>query len=272
MHLLSQSLELRQFAKQRNLLGQILQILNQYMIQIHDSTASSEQLLQFDEQLSSMLDLQSVPNINQIVIESYNKEHSDLDYEVLGQKTKKQNFNLNLKDFSAQYHTGDGILESGAISGQPQQYSNLDTAGTGIRNMMYRGGGPSTQSRRLTQIGQHDALVSSNLRSQEGRKKYDSQSPVVRKTGEGSDNSRNQLTHPDNSHIESQEASSRRPIVGTQEQSPAIFMQHQNQANSSGIKRKINQTAIQEMNLRQNIHKINQINKLSFVRAASEPP
>ena len=68
LHLLSQSLELRQFAKQSNLLGQILQILNQYMIQIHDSPASSDQLLQFDEQLSSMLDLQSVPNINQIVI------------------------------------------------------------------------------------------------------------------------------------------------------------------------------------------------------------
>jgi hypothetical protein len=49
-------------------------------------------------------------------------------------------------------------------------------------------------------------------------------------------------------------------------------MHNQNKANSSGIKKKINQTAIQEMNLRQNIHKINQINKLSFVRAASEPP
>ena len=87
------------------------------MIQIHEPAPSSEQLLQFDERLTSMLDLQSVPNINQIVIESHNKEHSDIDYEVLGQKTKKQNFNLNLKDFSAQYHTGDGVLESGAISG-----------------------------------------------------------------------------------------------------------------------------------------------------------
>ncbi len=84
LHLLSQSLELRQFAKQHNLLGQILQVLNQYMIQIHEPAASSEQLLQFDERLSSMLDLQSVPNINQIVIESHNKEHSDVDYEALG--------------------------------------------------------------------------------------------------------------------------------------------------------------------------------------------
>ena len=34
-----------------------------------------------------------------------------------------------------------------------------------------------------------------------------------------------------------------------------------------------NQTNVQQMNIRQNIHKMNQFNKLSpFVRAASEPP
>ena len=87
--LLSQSAELRQVAKQSNLLGQLLRIMNQYMIQIHETQNSSDLVLQLDDQNLLLFDLHSVPNINQIVIESYNKDNSDIDYEMLGQKAKK---------------------------------------------------------------------------------------------------------------------------------------------------------------------------------------
>ena len=67
----------------------MLRIMNQYMIQIHETQNNSDLILQLDDQSPLLFDLHSVPNINQIVIESYNKDHSDIDYEMLGQKTKK---------------------------------------------------------------------------------------------------------------------------------------------------------------------------------------
>ena len=88
-HLLNQSAELRQVAKQSNLLGQLLHIMNQYMIKIHEAKNNSDLILQLDDQNPILFDLHSVPNINQIVIESYNKDNSDIDYEMLGQKAKK---------------------------------------------------------------------------------------------------------------------------------------------------------------------------------------
>jgi hypothetical protein len=68
------------------------------------------------------------------------------------------------------------------------------------------------------------------------------------------------------SHVGSQDSAGR-PL----DNSPSpLFIDVNGQA-QSGI-RQISQTAIHDMNLNQNIHKMTQINKMSFVRAASEPP
>lgn len=162
---------------------------------------------------------------------------------------------MNLKFQNNANYSNESALESGGISGQPQQYSNLDTAGTGIRQTFYRGNaGPSTQSRRLTQ--QDAILISSNVKN-DARKKYESQSPIGRnmKNGEGSSNSRFQPVG-EHSHLGSQEDSQRVPLMRTN-QSPLVFND-----GIHGIKRKITPEQMEEMHMRHNIHKINQINKL----------
>lgn len=163
---------------------------------------------------------------------------------------------MNLKDFQ-NFNPADAALESGCVSGNLQQYSNPDTAGTGIRQALYRGGGPNTQTRRLTQ--QDAALLSSNLKSHDYRKKYESQSPINRNAKEGIvDVSNNSRSHPD----QSQEGSAGARIM-FHDQSPGLM-------HESSLRRTPLQTN-KQVNMRHNIHKINQFNKLSFVRAASEP-
>ena len=68
--------------------------------------------------------------------------------------------------------------------------------------------------------------------------------------------SRSQLTHPEKSNIGSQDSAG--PVaLGGLGQSP-ILMADLNSAtgNSLSVNRKISQTAINDLNLRQNIHKI----------------